>query len=90
MQGSLLRGTQVEEVTESRVPKKSYLKHSEGAVKVRAVKPSQIDSLKKELIYRFMFYGLSIDEVRELLNLSDDSNLSKREKKWRAQYATLK
>jgi hypothetical protein len=88
--GSLLRGMQMEEAPDTRVAKKSYLKHSEGAVKVRPVKPSQIDSLKKELIYRFMFYGLTIDEVRELLNLNEDGSLSKREKKWRGQYATLR
>lgn len=88
--GSILRHTQMEESPETRVAKKSNLKHSEGAVKVRAVKPSQIDSLKKELVYRFMFYGKTIDEVRELFSLNEDANLSKREKKWRSQYATLK
>ena len=57
---------------------------------MRPVKPSQIDSLKKELVYRFMFYGKTIDEVKELFNLNEDVNMSKREKKWRTQYATLK
>lgn len=76
--GSILRQTQIDEVPETRVPKKSNLKHSEGAVKVRPVKPSQIDSLKKELVYRFMFYGKTIDEVKELFNLNEDVNMSKR------------
>lgn len=89
--GSFLRNTQLEDmVVESRVPKKSNLKHSAGAVKVRSVKPSQIDSLKKELVYRFMFYRLHIDEVKEFFNLSEEISLSKREKRWRTQYATLK
>lgn len=88
--GSLLRNSQLEEPVETRVAKKSNLKHSEEAVKVRPVKPSQIDSLKKELVLRFMFYGLPIDEVKELLSLSEEGSLPKRERKWRGQYASLR
>jgi hypothetical protein len=88
--GSLLRNSQLEEGVELRVPKKSNLKHSEGAVRVRPVKPSQIDTLKKELVYRFMFYGLAVDEVKELLSLAEEGSLPRRERKWRGQYATLR
>lgn len=68
-----MRESIIEDVaTESRMPKKSHLKHSEGAIKVRSVKPSQIEGFKKELVYRFMFERLEIDEAKEFLSLSKE------------------
>jgi hypothetical protein len=66
VRGSIpLRESMLDEgMTESRMPKKSHLKHSEEAVKVRSIKPSQIEGFRSELIYRFMFYKLTIDEVK--------------------------
>jgi hypothetical protein len=81
-------------IMESRIIKKSYFKHNPQAQKMRHVKPSQIDHLKKEMVLRFMFYRLTIDSIKDYFNLSltkeEESVISRKERRWKTHYVTMK
>ena len=51
------RSSQNEEtILESRVVKKSHLKHNPDSVRMKHIKISQLETFRLELMYRFIYY----------------------------------
>jgi hypothetical protein len=59
-----------EGIVESRIVKKSYLKHHDDCIRMKHVKISQLETFRLDLMYRFIFHGIGTDEAKDLMNLT--------------------
>lgn len=79
---------------QARLIKRSNLKHSPDSIKMKHVKIGQLQSFRLELVYRFIYYGLSVDAAKDYLSFTptteEQANLSRRMIRWRNRFITMK
>ena len=57
-----------DDILDSRVVKKSYLKHHDDIQRMKPVKIEQLEGFRLDLMYRFIFYGVGTEDAKHLLD----------------------
>lgn len=72
--------------------KRSYLKHSADSLMSRHIKPSLIEHLKKELIYRLMYNKIEFSQLKMFFdfNSAKKEEMSRRERRWNQHFVTMR